>query len=326
MTTPTPDVNTMLPFPTLRENVRVERLSLPSPSSRIVIDTDTNNEIDDQFAIVHALLSPSLDIEAVYAAPFVNAHAATPEEGMEGSYDEILNVYRHLGLGSPPPVFKGSRQTLTSYDQPEKSAAAEHLIETAFMSDEPLYVLAIAGITNVANALLLEPKLTERIVLVWLGGHAHGWHHTAEFNLQGDVLGSSLIFNCGVPLVQLPCQGVVDKLHTTLSEMAHYVEGRGAIGDYLYNLFAEHVQADEQSAYARSKELWDTAVIAYMLEPTWFESDLRPTPLLSRDEMSHRLTWSFDRRRHLMRYVYDVHRDPILRDFFEKLEAHAARS
>lgn len=311
-------------FPTLPESVRIERLKAPPPSSRVVIDTDTNNEIDDQFALVHALLSPTINIEAVYAAPFVNAHAATPEEGMTQSYDEILKVYGHLGLGSPPPVFKGSKQILTSYDQLETSAATEHLIESAFMGDEPLYVLAIAGITNIANALLLEPRLVERIVLIWLGGHAHGWHHTAEFNLKGDVLGSSLVLGCGVPLVQLPCQGVVDKLHTTMSEMAHYVKGRGAIGDYLFDLFAKHVQVDEHPAYARSKELWDTAVIAYMLNATWFETDLRPTPLLSRDEMSDRLTWSFDRRRHLMRYVYDVHRDPILRDFFEKLEAHAA--
>ena len=315
-------------FLTPPESVRVEQLKAPltgsRPHIRAVIDTDTNNEIDDQFALVHALLSPEISIEAVYAAPFVNAHAATPEEGMTQSYDEILNVYKHLGTASLPPIFKGSRQTLTSYNRPEKSDAAEHLIETAFSSDAPLYVLAIAGVTNVANALLLEPRLVERTVLVWLGGHAHRWHHTAEFNLQGDVLGSSLVLNCGVPLVQLPCQGVVDKLHTTLPEMAHFVKGRGAIGNYLFDLFAKHVQANEQPAYARSKELWDTAVIAYMLEPNWFETDLRPTPLLSRDEMSNRLTWSFDRRRHLMRYVYDVHRDPILRDFFEKLEAHAA--
>ena len=238
---------------------------------------------------------------------------------MEESYDEVLNVYGHLGLEPLPPVFKGSRQTLTSYDEPEHSDATKHLIETALASDKPLYVLAIGAIINVANALLLEPKLTEHIVVVWLGGHAHGWHHTAEFNLKGDVLGSSLILNCGVPLAQLPCQGVVDKLHTTLPEMAHYVRGRGAVGDYLFNLFTEHVQADERPAYARSKELWDTAVIAYMLNPAWFKTDLRPTPLLSRDEMSKRLAWSFDPQRHLMRYVYDVHRDPILRDFFEKL-------
>ena len=227
----------MPPFPTLQESFRLERLSPPAPGSRVVIDTDTDNEIDDQFALVHALLSPSLNIEAVYAAPFVNARAETPGAGMERSYAEILNVYAHLGLESLPPVFRGSRQFLTSYDRAERSDAAEHLVETAFAADEPLYVLAIGAITNVANALLLEPKLTEHIVVVWLGGNAHGWPYAQEFNLQGDLLASALAFSCGVPLVQLPCQGVVANLHTTVPEMAHYVRGRGAIGNYLYKLF-----------------------------------------------------------------------------------------
>ena len=51
----------MMPsFPTLSESFRIERLKVPPPGSRpdirAVIDTDTNNEIDDQFALVHALL------------------------------------------------------------------------------------------------------------------------------------------------------------------------------------------------------------------------------------------------------------------------------
>ncbi|MBE0698068.1 MAG: nucleoside hydrolase, partial [Anaerolineaceae bacterium] len=39
----------------------------------MVLDTDTYNEIDDQFAVVYALLSPEqLQVEALYAAPFTN--------------------------------------------------------------------------------------------------------------------------------------------------------------------------------------------------------------------------------------------------------------
>ena len=39
----------------------------------MVLDTDTYNEIDDQFALVYALLCPEkLNVEAVYAALFTN--------------------------------------------------------------------------------------------------------------------------------------------------------------------------------------------------------------------------------------------------------------
>ena len=51
------------------------RLALPHLPARVVIDTDAANEIDDQFALAWALLSPAqLHVEAVYAAPFSFAH------------------------------------------------------------------------------------------------------------------------------------------------------------------------------------------------------------------------------------------------------------
>jgi inosine-uridine nucleoside N-ribohydrolase len=65
-------------------------------------------------------------------------------------------------------------------------------------------VVAIGAITNVASALLLAPDIAERIVVVWLGGHPHGWHHTREFNLQQDVTAARHVFDCGVPLIQCP--------------------------------------------------------------------------------------------------------------------------
>jgi inosine-uridine nucleoside N-ribohydrolase len=53
-----------------------------------------------------------------------------------------------------------------------KSEAARNLVERAMASDpsDPLYVVAIGAITNVASAVLMEPAVAERIVIVWLGG------------------------------------------------------------------------------------------------------------------------------------------------------------
>ena len=45
-------------FPQLSEAMRIERLQPVTGPIRMVLDTDTYNEIDDQFAVVHALLSP----------------------------------------------------------------------------------------------------------------------------------------------------------------------------------------------------------------------------------------------------------------------------
>ena len=50
----------------------------------MVLDTDTYNEIDDQYALAQVLLSPEdVTVEAVYAAPFHNARSTGPGDGME---------------------------------------------------------------------------------------------------------------------------------------------------------------------------------------------------------------------------------------------------
>ena len=55
---------------------------------------------------------------------------------------------------------------------PQRSAAVDDLIRRAVAApDDPLYVVAIGAITNVAAALLLEPDLVRKIVVVWLGGN-----------------------------------------------------------------------------------------------------------------------------------------------------------
>ena len=66
-------------------------LAIPGPGRvRAVLDTDTFNEIDDQYALAYSLLSPErMAVEAIYAAPFVNDRSRSAAEGMEKSYEEI---------------------------------------------------------------------------------------------------------------------------------------------------------------------------------------------------------------------------------------------
>jgi hypothetical protein len=90
--------------------IRLERLQPPEGKIQMILDTDTYNEIDDQFAIVYALLSPKrLDVKAIYAAPFYNSRSTSPADGMEKSYEEILRVLAKLGISSDNFVFRGSK-------------------------------------------------------------------------------------------------------------------------------------------------------------------------------------------------------------------------
>lgn len=300
-------------FPKLPDTLRLARLQPPTGKVRMVLDTDTYNEVDDQFALVHALLSPDrLRVEAIYAAPYFNNRSTGPADGMEKSYEEIHRLLEKLNWPQRDFVYRGSTAYLEKSLQPVESAAVRNLVERAMASpdDDPLYVVAIGAITNVASAVLMEPKIIEKIVVVWLGGHALHWPNTREFNLKQDVPAARLLFDCGVPFVMIPCMGVTSHLHTTIPELEAYMAGRGAIGDYL----VEIVKGYHDDHRGWSKVIWDISTIAYLLDARWTPSDLVHSPILT-----DQVTWSVDHSRHLIRYVNYIHRDPIFRDLFEKL-------
>ena len=163
-----------MPFPKISDGTRLQKLEAPKGKVRMVLDTDTYNEIDDQFAVVYSLLSPEkLDVETIYAAPFLNSRSTGPGDGMEKSYDEILRLLERLNVSPENFVHKGSTDFLASLDKLIESPAVDDLIERAMQSgDEPLYVVAIGAITNIASAILKEPEIINKIVIVWLGGHA----------------------------------------------------------------------------------------------------------------------------------------------------------
>lgn len=310
----------MADFPKLPEDKLLRRLAPPRRPVRIVLDTDTFNEIDDQFAVVYAMKSPErLRVEACYAAPFHNKFFGGPRDGMEKSYDELLKIRSRLPDMAEVPLYRGSGAYLPGPDTPVDSEAARDLVERAMASpdNDPLYVVAIGAITNVASALLLEPRIIDKIVVVWLGGHALHWPTTREFNLAQDLHATRTVLNCGVPLVLIPCLGVASHLLTTLSEMRDFVKDKGAIGAYLYETF-ENCSADH---FGYSRVMWDLSAVAYLIDDSWLPHELTHSPLVSEE-----FRWSFDASRHLIRYVRHIHRDRVFKDLFAKLGKAAADS
>ncbi len=300
-------------FPQLTDALRISRLQPPRHPVRIVLDTDTYNEIDDQFALTYALLSPEqIAVEAVYAAPFHNARSSSPGDGMEQSYQEILRLLDFLGRPADDFAFRGSLDYVGAQRAPQDSDAVQDLISRALASpaDDPLYVVAIGAITNVASALLLAPAIVEKIVVVWLGGHALHWPHTREFNLKQDVPAAQILLDCGAPLVLLPCMGVSSHLLTTHAELRAFIGQAGDLGEYLCQIFQEY----RPDSFGASSVIWDISTIAWLIDSSWTPSDLTHAPLLT-----DQVTWSVDRTRHLIRVANFVRRDNVFRDLFGKI-------
>ena len=300
-------------FPELSNQEHLEKLEHPGKKVRMVLDTDTYNEVDDQFALAYALKSQeAMDVEAIYAAPFHNDRSSGPEDGMEKSYQEIINILNMLEILDDGLVYKGSRGYLEDRKTPRESKAARNLIEKAKTATEedPLYVVAIGAITNVASAILMEPEIIKKIVVVWLGGHAHYWPDTKEFNLFQDLPASRLIFDCGVPLVQMPCMGVSSHLITTASELEFYLKGKSKLGTYLTDI----VSRATNDIKAGSRIIWDISTIAWLINPEWLPGNVVHSPIVTED-----YTWSKDKSRHFIRCAAYANRDKIFADLFSKL-------
>jgi inosine-uridine nucleoside N-ribohydrolase len=300
-------------FPTISDGELIRRLRPPAGPVSAVLDTDAYNEIDDQFALVYSLLSESIDLQAVYAAPFHNSRSSGPGDGMEKSYEEILRVLERLGRSPEGLVFKGSHDFMRGIKRPIVSPAVQNLIARAEAMPEgqALYVLAIGAITNVASALLTRPSLVERIAVVWLGGQPHSWHTADEFNLRQDVAAAQVVFDSGVPLVHLPCSNVAEHIRTTVPEVRRHLAGTTPIGDYLVEIFEDFMG---ENTWARSKVIWDVITVAWLLNADWVPTRLAPSPILT-----ERITWSADPSRHFIREGIGAHRDAIFADLFRKV-------
>ena len=123
---------------------------------------------------------------------------------------------------------------------------------------------------------------------------------------------AQLIFDSGMPLVMLPCNGVVSALSTSVPELERYVEPTGKLGAFLTDRFRDYRDTSEHMGW--SKPIWDMAPVAYLIDPNWAPSILVPSPVLTSD-----VTWSVDASRHHIRYVESIDRDAIFHDFFVKL-------
>ena len=304
----------------MTEAQRIEKLlRKPQYPLPVVLDTDTYNEVDDQFCLTYAVKSDQIDLQAVYAAPFHNEHSSSPEDGMERSYNEILKIFSLLDMiVGEDYVFRGSPRYMTGPDDPVDSPAARDLIRRAMARtpDDPLYVVAIGCPVNVSSAILLEPEIIDRIIIVWLGGNRVGcWDDAVEFNLYQDLHASRILYDCGAPLVVMPTLPVVDHLLVTLPELSYFLKDASPIGQYLYGV-VESWWLEHREKEVWSKVIWDIVTIGYLLHP-----DAVPVHLIHSPVLTDKCQYAVDESRHMIAEAYAVDRDIIFNDIYRILES-----
>ena len=295
---------------------RIKNLSVPTGKVDIVLDTDAYNEIDDQFAIAYLLAcEEKLNTKAIYAAPFLNSKSNGASDGMKKSYDEILKLLSLMKKNVD--VFEGSTAFLENERTPIISPAALDMAERAnqYSPEHPLYVVAIGAITNVASAFLINPKMAENCVVVWLGGHALHYQDTYEFNMRQDVAAARVVMGSGVPFVQLPCMGVVSEFRISKPELEFWLKGKSEIADYLAaNTIREADSYAFETAWTRC--IWDVTAVAWLMndENRFMKSRMIPVHLPTYDNY-----YSVQPNGLPIRYVYYISRDALMTDLLNRI-------
>jgi inosine-uridine nucleoside N-ribohydrolase len=254
---------------------------------KLILDVDTGT--DDAIALMLAALHPDLEL---VAATTVNGN-----NPIANCTDNTLRVFDLLGVDIP--VYEGAATPLLRDDFPipreilhrdgsmhprelpippprsvkQTQGAVEFLVETYMAATDPITLVPVGPLTNIALAIKLEPRIVERIPRMVIMGGAHAAGNTtpsAEFNVWVDPDAARIVLTAGLPdLTLVPLDATHKALVTTAdcerlrvtgtaagAAAAAIIEGRIAAYDALQPMDT-----------ARSAPVHDALCIAFLVDP-----------------------------------------------------------
>lgn len=245
---------------------------------RLIINTDAKNEADDQFAIVHALLTPKFDIKGIIAAHF-GEHKST--HSMEDSYVELEKLIDLMDLPSEVNLLKGAPKALPNEETPVLSEGAQFIINEAMKEENlPLYVIFLGPLTDLATAYIKEPKIADKLTAIWIGGGMYP-EGGSEFNLSNDIPAANAIFKSNIPLWQVP-SNIYQMVKVGISELEEKVSPYGKIGKYLFEQLVEY---NNSPCWGRGDSwcLGDSPAVSLLIDKHDFHYEEKPAPLVTKD-------------------------------------------
>jgi inosine-uridine nucleoside N-ribohydrolase len=172
----------------------------------IILDTDIGDDIDDALALALALQSPELDVRAVTTViddTETRTRLAWKELGLYGRHDVPVATGASEPLLDPVRTTRARQfEVLTEADTVPAAAhrrAADLIIDTLMASPQPITLVPIGPLTNIALALKGEPRIKPKIArIVLMGGAFHMLQQ--EYNIWRDRVAAEIVFSSGVPI------------------------------------------------------------------------------------------------------------------------------
>lgn len=203
---------------------------LVGPRTRVLFVNDLSGDVDGLFAAAHQILSPSAELRGI-----VGTATGDAGETAERSVDLAKELMALMDRRGACPVHAGSNRRLADRAAPLRSAGAEAIVAEAMRSDSalPLYVAVGGGLTEVASAVLIEPRIVNRMTLVWIGGDATPQPRADETNFHIDPLAAHVLFNeTTVPIWQVSREAY-RTCSVSASELQAQIGRCGRIGPWL---------------------------------------------------------------------------------------------
>jgi inosine-uridine nucleoside N-ribohydrolase len=250
---------------------------------RVIVDTDAKNEADDQFAVVHALLSPTLDVRGIVPAHFGTRRTGQSMLESRAEVDLLLGL---LDMRGRVRVENGAPTAMPDEVTPVDSPGARLIIEEALEDDGPLQVAFLGPLTDMASALLLVPEIARRdVTVIWIGGPPYDdvvpiyW---PEFNLSNDVPAANVVFASDVALIQVP-MSTYTMVGIGHAELQRKVAGCGRVGEYLVDQLLEWNRTGHTHEPIEHRSLGDSPAVGLMLTMGSGLLRRRPAPSFSAD-------------------------------------------
>lgn len=300
------------------------------PKIRLIYDTDANNELDDQFALMYLLVNgPTFDLEGV------TVNATRSGGNIDEQYEEakrILQLGRRYGQ---IPLLKGADgsfeaiQPFVLEEDFDGSAGVDFIIEHANQAhDQELILLAVGKLTTVALALEKDPGIASRMRVVWLGSN---YPKPGEYNQDNDTVSMNFVLNTKVPFEMVTVRygepSGTDAVKVDQAEINQKMPGMGPqiedpitgrhggefynFGDYAVSLF-EHI---DYYTDPPARALYDMVAAAILKNPKWGEKKEIPAPILIDNEWVERP----DNPRKITVWE-NFDRNAVIEDFYKTLE------
>lgn len=274
---------------------------------RVIIDSDTRNEIDDVWAIALAVRCPErFQIEGFVAANYDNEGPGGGPASIESSARLIETILEKAGLQGKFPVKRGSPPLRYDFE-PSPSEGVDLIIRKAMASPpgDPLWVIGLGAATDIASAYLKEPRIAEHIVV---------FHHFRtewpkrcwNFNVIGDVRAARIVFHSDLSFVLFDTG---TGLTCPMEQSARWVD-YSPLGRFIHE-----IRLENKWFQSPKKGFYDLGDIAALTEPSLATWEVVDCP-----EVNWDLAYHFKGTKGKILRCGAIDRDKTFALFEEKLE------